>query len=782
MTLRERLRTIGQAWRTPPTSPEPKSVKKVFDVLGGFFQFSTSKLSDEKSISTKLLNQNKEWVYRNNDVIAKEVSKIEFELYSIGLKNGEVTYSEVESHPLLDLLARFNDKTTKADAIYTTQSHKKLTGDCFWLLDGPVNDPTNIFVLQPDKVELKIGDPTDATATLIEGYTYKDTINGKSIEKFYRPEEVIHFKNPNPNNMFRGLGAVEAMAETIDIDNLTNLTTRKYFENGAITNFVLSTEAKITDEQLKRFRAELNAAYGGVNKAYKTMILGGGLKPEKISFSNKDMEFLSQLEWYRDKIMVGFGNTKASLGIVDDVNRASHESSIISWKNTTVKPDMEAIVDTLNEFLVPVFGKNLVLGFCDPVPENREAKLTEIEKAKSILSINERRALLGYDTVVDGDTIPEVESGRRADLIANTPVAPPVPKSLTNIDLKAVLRRNGWVDKKIRAKAIREAVRPYAEDIVKSRKKVKQRTHNFTDEQAMSYYAKQMKIVDVLEQRFENAINQFLDKIKGKAIANLDTLVPKEIKNKQLFDEGEEIIQATIDFTPILTETAVAAGQQAYNLIGVDNPYLATNMKNQIRRNIEKFASSMLDTDKQYLTDLIADGIKEGQSVAQISRRIDTEFAEYTRKQATRITRTEVLRVSNQSTIDAFEESGVVEGKQWLTAPGADEICAEYEGKIVYDLKGNFYSSENEFQDGDPPIHPNCRCVVIPVLTGEKKLNAPIVKDLKKKIAELESQIDKRKKDYRAIKKLRVDDQAYIKALEKLSVVDESKLNINDRH
>ncbi len=131
------------------------------------------------------------------------------------------------------------------------------------------------------------------------------------------------------------------------------------------------------------------------------MILGGGLKPVDISYSNKDMEFLAQLEWYRDKIMYGFGNTKASLGMIDDVNRASHEGSIIEWQRNTVKPDMESIVNTLNEFLVPEFGTNLVLGFCDPVPEDRSDDIDEITKLYPIglLTLDEARGMADLDPV-----------------------------------------------------------------------------------------------------------------------------------------------------------------------------------------------------------------------------------------------------------------------------------------------------------------------------------------------------------------------------------------------
>ena len=48
-------------------------------------------------------------------------------------------------------------------------------------------------------------------------------------------------------------------------------------------------------------------------------------------------------------------NTKIALGIVEDVNRANAETSeYIQQKNTT-DPEMQKLVDTLNEFLVPLY-------------------------------------------------------------------------------------------------------------------------------------------------------------------------------------------------------------------------------------------------------------------------------------------------------------------------------------------------------------------------------------------------------------------------------------------
>jgi HK97 family phage portal protein len=378
---------------------------KFVGILGGLLEFGAQRLSSNTTSSSKLLHANREWVYRNNDVIALEASKMNFELYKIGLQGGEITYTEIFSHPLLSLLDKPNNEEVKSDAVYIIQSHKKLTGDAFWLKVRTGKQVTALRHLPPDKIKLELRSPTADDPTAIESYRYEDVIDGQKIDVVYQPEDIIHFKKPNPNNPFRGLGTVEAMADTIDIDNLTNLTTRNFFEKGAITNFVLSTDKNLSDDQLKRLRAELRQDYTGAANAYKTMILGGGLTPERISFSNKDMEFLQQLEWYRDKIMCGFGNTLASLGMLDDVNRATHESAMIEWKRITVKPDMDAIVNALNEFLVPEFGDNLILGYTDPIPEDREDMLTEAKDlfGSGLVTRNEARELLSYESVINGD-------------------------------------------------------------------------------------------------------------------------------------------------------------------------------------------------------------------------------------------------------------------------------------------------------------------------------------------------------------------------------------------
>jgi HK97 family phage portal protein len=754
-----------------------KDKEKFFDLLGGILDISTSRLSNEKTVSNRLLQANREWVYRNNDVIAQEVSAIEFELYQVGLSKGEIVYTEIEEHPLLGLLDKFNLTTTRADGLYNTQSHKKLTGDAFWLLRKNGSQIDEIYVLQPDKVTLNLGDPNTGQP-LIKSYTYKDTIDAKTVEVTYQPEEIIHFKKPNPTNPYRGKGVVEALAETIDSDNLANLTQKNFFRKGAITNFVLTTDGKITPDQLKRLKADLKANNGGAENAFEMMILSGGLKPASVGYSNKDLQLIDLLTWYRDKIMVQFGNTPASIGIIEDVNQANANATLAAWKRGTIKPDMDSIVNTLNEFLVPMFGKNLVLGYVNVVPEDRTDDILEATQLKNagIITINEARELLEYESVDGGDTFapagaistpddgstPETDDAGTDQEIADVEEEEgeatkrriyrlkhnhgkklgKLPAALAHLDMKTVLRRKGMFSVRKYNHDLRDAVRPTIRKMIRDGKTKEEAvaaaegerlSPHFTNDEVMDFYNKQIHTVDVLEGAFEKAIVKFIKMLEDQALHNFDSQLENKtirsvkayIKKEQLdlFDDDAISMQAQIDLTPILMNQVVIAGQAAYDLISKEDTYIPFNVTNTVQANVAKFTQSMLDTDRETMSNLILEGLNEGLSVPQIRNNISEKFDDISKKQSTRIARTEVMRASNMGNLDAYKQSGVVEAKQWLTAGATDE-CASYEGKTET-LDGSFYSSDSEFMDGDPPLHPNCRCVLIPVVTASADAEQP---------------------------------------------------------
>lgn len=371
-----------------------------------------------------------------------------------------------------------------------------------------------------------------------------------------------------------------------------------------------------------------------------------------------------------------------------------------------------------------------------------------------------------------------------------------VPSALKNINLEHVLRKRGIFMMQRQYFEMKDAARPIAQKIIRERAKKqkasKQETPatplhaQFTNEQVMAYWEKQIHIVEVVEKRFEHKVEQYIKHVEQDFLKHLDSEVTNQksfvkFLQKDYFDENEDdlLTKAQLDFTPLLDSIATLAGQEAYKLIGINEPYLPFDFRNQIERNVNKFAKSLLDTDREKLVDIISNGLQDGKSVPEIRGMITETFDSFSKMQAQRITRTEVIRASNQASLDAYEQSGVVEGKQWLTAGATDE-CAQYEGQIVT-LSDSFYDSDSEFKDGDPPIHPNCRCVILPIVVGTKAY-VPDASKLYERIEYLENLADKRKKAFKELQAQhrdeKADDMAYIKALEKhLGVIDEPSVD-----
>jgi hypothetical protein len=97
--------------------------------------------------------------------------------------------------------------------------------------------------------------------------------------------------------------------------------------------------------------------------------------------------------------------------------------------------------------------------------------------------------------------------------------------------------------------------------------------------------------------------------------------------------------------------------------------------------------------------------------------------------------RSETARAFSLGGVEAWKQTGVVEVKRWDATGDACPFCLEMNGKEVpvddaYWKEGDEMSIDWEgardgqirlgFGYGDvigPPLHPNCRCAMVPVVT-----------------------------------------------------------------
>jgi SPP1 gp7 family putative phage head morphogenesis protein len=110
-------------------------------------------------------------------------------------------------------------------------------------------------------------------------------------------------------------------------------------------------------------------------------------------------------------------------------------------------------------------------------------------------------------------------------------------------------------------------------------------------------------------------------------------------------------------------------------------------------------------TDYDKLGSALADSVALGLAPKRAAKLIQNIVASPAR--ALTIAVTEQARAINTATVERYQEMGV-EKMEWVSALPCD-ICAENEGKVVEVGKA--------FPSGDtqPPVHPNCRCALLPI-------------------------------------------------------------------
>lgn len=128
------------------------------------------------------------------------------------------------------------------------------------------------------------------------GYVYKEGgfQDNASDPVFLLPEDVVHFAPyPDPCATYRGMSWLTPVLRDTTNDKLMQTHQKKFFENGATPNMIVSLDASVTFEQFLKFKTEFNLDHKGVENAYKTLFMGGGADATVVGTNFEQMDFTS---------------------------------------------------------------------------------------------------------------------------------------------------------------------------------------------------------------------------------------------------------------------------------------------------------------------------------------------------------------------------------------------------------------------------------------------------------------------------------------------------------
>lgn len=123
-------------------------------------------------------------------------------------------------------------------------------------------------------------------------------------------------------------------------------------------------------------------------------------------------------------------------------------------------------------------------------------------------------------------------------------------------------------------------------------------------------------------------------------------------------------------------------------------------------------------TMSSQMSQVLASGMAEGRSPREIAESLNDRVDKIGITRAKTIARTEVIRAHHDANIAEYERagiSGVTVKAEWVTAGfNVCPICEANEGSVftIQEMRGLI------------PVHPNCRCVAVPIVESDKKFKS----------------------------------------------------------
>lgn len=141
-----------------------------------------------------------------------------------------------------------------------------------------------------------------------------------SIEKEYKPDDIIHFRFYNPENSTIGVSPLEGLREVLAEEWEKAKYSSGFWKNAARISGVIERplEAKEMSEAAARnFRQQWQEMYAGDENSGKTALLEEGMTFKPISFSPKETEYIESRKLNREECARAFHIPPPMVGILD---------------------------------------------------------------------------------------------------------------------------------------------------------------------------------------------------------------------------------------------------------------------------------------------------------------------------------------------------------------------------------------------------------------------------------------------------------------------------------
>jgi len=357
-----------------------------------FISLPGGRVSAERLYSYILAFRVSDIVYSVISLIQQAATVVPWYLYE--RKGDEI--EEVEDETLSSFLRRPGLRMNWSRYIETYLGHLLLTGNVYQRIIVPsFKTQISVQFLRPDRVHPRLA-PTGAIV-------YEYLTNGK-VEIIHE-EEILHTKLFNPEEdqeHLTGLSPIASIARAVDVGSFCTEWILQLLEQGAMPPLVLSTANDLTEEQREFLRQQIKRDVLGPQNAMNPLILEAGLKPEKVGFSPRELNFDHLIKMVLRKVAAAYKVPTELLGDSENKTYSNVQEAERALYYKATLPHLTMLRDELNSWLVPKIDNKKYIDYdtsgIDALAEDMEKIWARAGDAidRGLITRNEAREMMKF--------------------------------------------------------------------------------------------------------------------------------------------------------------------------------------------------------------------------------------------------------------------------------------------------------------------------------------------------------------------------------------------------
>lgn len=219
--------------------------------------------------------------------------------------------------------------------------------------------------LRPDRVVIASVEDVDSWGRRYRrkiGYAHDVKGDGSTIDMF-DAGEVAHWSPiPDPLATWRGMSWLTPVVREVNADTALTSYKVKYLENAATPNLLVKYPKDLRKEQVTELGERFAARYGGMDNAYKTLILDGGADATVVGGTFEQLNFTAVQAAGENRIAAAGGVPGIVVGLKEGLQAATYsnyEQAMRRFADITMRPNWRTAAAALANLLPPRPGARL---------------------------------------------------------------------------------------------------------------------------------------------------------------------------------------------------------------------------------------------------------------------------------------------------------------------------------------------------------------------------------------------------------------------------------------